>query len=128
MRHKFLLAVALGAVVCLAIGIIWTIRLDVPSPAPWWYGKKAVVRVEVWEPGKDMATLGMTMPKGPLDAMYALGLKGTIALDRNRHVELNRVWKRLQRLPEGEKLKIEEEGATVTIWIEVPDRRPVVGG
>ena len=128
MRNKFLLAVILGAVVCLAIGIFWTVRLDVPSPAPWWYGKKAVVRVEVWEAGKDMATLAMTMPKGPLDAMYVFGLKGTIDLDRNRRLDLNRVWKQLQRLPRGEKIKVEEEGATITMWIEVPDRVPSAGG
>jgi hypothetical protein len=120
MRSKGLLWVILGALACLAIGIIWTIRLDVPSPTPWWYGKRAVVRVEVWEQGKDMATVAMTLPKGPLDAMYALGLKGTINLDHGQGIGLKKIWKPLQRLPRGEKLKFEQEGATFTIWIEVP--------
>jgi hypothetical protein len=128
MRRKYLVAIVLGALVCLVIGIIWTVRLDVPSPQPWWYGKKAVVRLEVWEPGKDMATLAMTMPKSTLDAMYALGLKGEIHLDHGRDIELKGVWKRLQRLPRGEKLTIEEEGARVTLWIEVPDAAPASGG
>ena len=128
MRLKYLAAIVLGALACLAIGIIWTARLDVPSPQPWWYGKKAVVRVEVWEPGRDMATFAMTMPKSTLDAMYALGLKGSINLDHGRDVELKGVWKRLQRLPRGEKLTIEEEGATVTFWIEVPEAAPASGG
>ena len=128
MRWRFLLAMALGALVCLAIGVIWTNRLDVPSPQPWWYGKKAVVRVEVWEPGKDMATFAMTMPKGPLDAMYALGLKGSIDLDHRRQIELKGVWKRLQRLPRGEKLTIEQEDGTVTMWIEAQDGERTPGG
>jgi len=120
MAKRFWIAVAAGAVLCLAAGIIWTIRLDVPSPTPWWYGKKAVVRAEVWEPGRDMATFAMTMPKGPLDAFYALGLKGSIDLDDGREIELNRVWKRLQRLPRGEKLTFEEDGASIYLWIEAP--------
>ena len=118
MSRKFWLAIVVGALVCLAIGIIWTIRLDVPSPEPWWYGKKVVVRVEVWEPGKDMATFAMTMPKGTLDAMYALGLKGDIEIDHGREIKLKGIWKRLQRLPRGEKLTLEQNGATATMWIE----------
>lgn len=127
MRGKFWLAIVLGALVCLAIGVIWTIRLDVPSPQPWWYGKKVVVRVEVWEPGKDLATFAMTIPKGPLDAMYALGLKGSINIDHERDIELKGVWKRLQRLPRGEKLKVDEEGATVLMWIEEPNAAQTPG-
>jgi hypothetical protein len=128
MRWKPLLAIVLGALACLAIGIIWTIRLDVPSPQPWWYGKKAVVHLEVWEPGKDMATFAMTLPKGPLDVMYALGLKGSIDIDHGRDIELKGVWKRLQRLPRGEKLTFEEDGATATMWIEAPDGQRAPGG
>jgi hypothetical protein len=128
MGRKFWLAIVLGALVCLAIGVIWTIRLDVPSPQPWWYGKKVVVRVEVWEPGKDMATFAMTMPKGTLDAMYALGLKGDIEIDHGREIELKGIWKRLQRLPRGEKLTLEQNGATATIWIEEPNGERTPGG
>ena len=119
--RKFWIAIAIGALVCLALGIIWTVRLDVPSPPPWWYGKNAVLRFEVWEPGKDMATLAGTIPKGPLDAMYAFGLKAEVDLDHNHKVELKRVWKQLQRLPKGEKLSYEEEGARVDLWIDVKD-------
>lgn len=124
MGRKFWLAIVLGALLCLTIGIIWTVRLDVPSPQPWWYGKKTVVRLEVWEPGKEMATFAMTMPKGTLDAMYALGLKGSIDLDHGRDLQLKGVWKRLQRLPRGEKLTLEENGATLTMWIEEKEGAP----
>jgi len=117
--RKFWIAMAIGAVLCLAIGIIWTVRLDVPSPPPWWYGKNAVVRFEVWEPGKDMATVAGTIPKGPLDAAYAFGFKADVSLDDNHRVELKRVWRKLQRLPKGEKLTYEEEGARIDLWIDV---------
>jgi len=128
MKRKGWLIVASAALACLAIGILWTIRLDVPSPKAWWYGKKTVVRVEVWEPGKDMATFAMTMPKGTLDAMYALGLKAVIETDHDRQVELNRIWKQLQRLPQGQKLRYEEDDATVTIWIEPAKTDANAGG
>jgi len=124
MRWKPLVVIALGALICLGIGIIWTNRLDVPSPQPWWYGKKAVVHLEVWEPGKDMATFAMTMPKGPLDAMYALGLKGSIEINDGHVIELKGIWRRLQRLPRGEKLTIEQDGATATMWIETREQTP----
>lgn len=128
MSKKFWIAMAAGALICLALGIFWTIRLDVPSPTPWWYGKKAVVRVEVWEAGKDMATFAMTMPKGPLDAMYALGLKGEVDLDSGRDLELKNIWKQLQRLPRGEKLKFEQDGDSVFMWIDVEGAKPAAGG
>jgi len=124
MRWKPLVVIALGALICLGIGIIWTNRLDVPSPQPWWYGKKAVVHLEVREPGKDMATFAMTMPKGPLDAMYALGLKGSIDINDGHVIELKGIWRKLQRLPRGEKLTIEQDGATATMWIETREQTP----
>ncbi|MGH7680486.1 MAG: hypothetical protein ACRENN_00695 [Candidatus Eiseniibacteriota bacterium] len=117
--RNFWIAIAIGAVLCLAIGILWTVRLDVPSPTPWWYGKNAVVRFEVWEPGKDIATVAGTIPKGPLDAMYAIGLKAEVELDSHHKVELKRIWKELQRLPKGEKISYEEDGARFDLWIEV---------
>ena len=91
-------------------------------------GKKVVVRLEVWEPGKDMATFAMTMPKAPLDAMYVLGLKGNIEIDHGREIELKGIWKRLQRLPRGEKLTLEQNGGTVTMWIEEPNGERTRGG
>ena len=118
MRRNVFLLLGLLLLVCLAIGAIWTARLDIPSPKPWWYGKPVVVRVEVWEPGHDMATFAMSMPKGTMDAMYAMCLKGDIELDHGRSIELRRIWKQLQRLPKGEKLKLVEDDATVYFSIE----------
>lgn len=117
MARKFWLGVGLLLLICLAIGIYWTKRLDIPNPRPWWYGKDAVVRMEVWEPGKDMATFAMTMPKKTLDTMYALGVKSTIEVE-GRHIQLRSIWKDLQRLPKGEKLRFTEEGSVMVMWIE----------
>ena len=117
MVRKFWLGVGLLVLVCLAIGLYWTARLDIPNPRPWWYGKDAVVRVEVWEPGRDMATFAMTMPKKTLDTMYALGVKSNIDVD-GRDVNLRSIWKDLQRLPKSEKLRFTEDDAVVVIWIE----------
>lgn len=118
MARKFWLGVALLLLICVAIGIYWTSRLDIPNPKPWWYGKDAVVRMEVWEPGKDMATFAMTMPKKTLDTMYGLGLKSVIHVD-GRDVQLRSIWKDLQRLPRGEKLRFTEDEAVMVMWIEV---------
>ena len=118
MQRKFWIALALGLLVCLGIGFYWTARLDIPSPKPWWYGKNAVVRVEVWEPGKDMATFAMTMPKKTLDTMHALGLKSTIGLDSGHSLKIQDVWGQIQRLPQGQRLHISERDADVYIWIE----------
>jgi hypothetical protein len=115
--RKFWLGFGLLLLVCIAIGIYWTSRLDIPHPKPWWYGKDVVVRMEVWEPGKDMATFAMTIPKKTLDAMYGLGLKSTINVD-GRDIQLRSIWKDLQRLPRGEKLRFPEGGAVMVIWIE----------
>ena len=116
-RNIFLLLGAL-LLLCLAIGMIWTARLDIPSPKPWWYGKPVIVRIEVWEPGNEMATFAMSMPKWSLDAMYALRLKGEIELNDDRKVDLRGIWKQLQRLPKGQKLKITDREATVYFSIE----------
>ena len=118
MQRKFWIALALGLLVCLGIGFYWTARLDIPSPRPWWYGKDAVVRVEVWEPGKDMATFAMTMPKKTLDTMHALGLKSTIGLDSGHTLKIQDLWGRIQRLPRGQRLHISEHDADLYIWIE----------
>ena len=117
MSRKFWLGVGLLLLVCVLFGVYWTWRLDIPSPRPWWYGKDAVVRVEVWEPGKDMATFAMTMPKKTLDTMFGLGLKSAIEVE-GRKVDLRSFWKDLQRLPKGEKLRFAEEGSIMVVWIE----------
>jgi hypothetical protein len=118
MQRKFWIALALGLLVCLGIGYYWTARLDIPSPKPWWYGKDTVVRVEVWEPGKDMATFAMTMPKKTLDTMHALSLKSTIELDSGHTLKIHDLWAQIQRLPYGQRLHISEHDADVYIWIE----------
>ena len=48
-----------------------------------------MVRVEVWEPGKDMATVGMSLPKKALDFMHVLGLKSEVALDSGYKINVN---------------------------------------
>jgi hypothetical protein len=101
MNRKFWIALALGLLVCIGIGYWWTARLDIPSPKPWWYGKDAVVRVEVWEPGKDMASVAMTMPKKALDYMHAFSLKSRVALGHDHYFDMNEIWGRIQRLPKG---------------------------
>ena len=118
MRRNIFVLLGGLLLVCLAIGMIWTARLDIPSPKPWWYGKPVVVRIEVWEPGNEMATFAMSMPKWSLDAMYALRLKGEIELNDDRKVDLRGIWKQLQRLPKGQKLKITDREATVYFSIE----------
>ena len=117
MSRKFWLGVGLLLLVCVLIGVYWTWRLDIPSPRPWWYGKDAVVRVEVWEPGKDMATFAMTMPKKTLDTMFGLGLKSSIEVE-GRKIDLRSFWRDLQRLPKGEKLRFTEDGSLMVVWIE----------
>ena len=117
MGRNFLAVVAVVLLIGLGIGIFVTARLDIPKPTPWWFGKKTVVRAEVWEPGKDMATFAMTIPKETLDALYVFGMKSKIDMDGHT-IALNRVWKDLQRLPRGEKLRFEESGATLSMWIE----------
>jgi hypothetical protein len=73
----------------------------------------------------------MRIPKGLMDTMVALGTDAQIQVEGegasvgildtkiSRSIHLRDVWKDLQRLPEGQKLKFEEEGATVYVWIEV---------
>jgi hypothetical protein len=128
MLRKGWLVVILGALACLAAGVIWTARLDVPSPQPWWYGKHPVVRIEVWEPGHTMATVGMTLPKDPLDTMYALGLKADISIHDDCGLDLRNVWHDLQRLPQGKKLELREDGTTTFVWIDVKDGCERAGG
>ena len=110
--------IAALVVVSLAIGVFWTLRLAPPSPAPWWWGKDPNVHVEVWEPGKDMATVAMTMPKKTVDAMFAFGLKTSVSAGKYK-VYLGEVRSKVERLPRGEKLKIEQDGATIYVWLDV---------
>src|SRR6185295_13407744 len=76
------------------------------------------VRVEVWEPGKDMASVAMTMPKKALDYMHAFSLKSRVALGHNHYFDMNEIWGRIQRLPTGEKLHIHDFEGHLSGWIE----------
>jgi hypothetical protein len=118
MKRSFWIALALGLLVCLGIGYWWTARIDLPNPKPWWYGKNAVVRVQVWEPRKDMATVSMTMPKKAVDWAHALNVKSDVEIGSDRHFNINDVWGQVQRLPKGEKLHIHDREADVYVWIE----------
>jgi len=122
-RRQTALGLSLFFLACLAIGIIWTMRTEPPIAHPWWRGKDAKVRVEVWEPGKDMATVGMTLPKRTVDTMVGLGMKAKIEVG-NYDVDLRHYWKQVQALPAGERLKIEDQGATIYVWIETADVKP----
>jgi hypothetical protein len=131
-RTKTTLVVVAFAAFCLALGYLWSIRVGLPltGTKPWWYGKDAHVRVQVVEEGHDLATVSMRLPKGMMDTLVALGTDAKIELDPNqtvvgltnskgsREIHLRDVWKDLQRLPKGEKLTVQEDGATLTMWIE----------
>jgi hypothetical protein len=120
MSRRSTILVAVLAFVCLAIGIVWTMRLNPPYPAPWWWRKNAEIHVEVYEPGNDMATVAMTLPKTTFDNMLALGLPATIEAHGHK-VHLNEIRGRLERLPRGEKIKIQDEDATIYLWIDVKE-------
>ena len=131
-RGKNLLVVAAFAAFCLALGYWWSIQIGLPltGQKPWWYGRDAHVRIQVVEEGHDMATVSMRLPKGMMDTMVALGTDAKISIEpgntvvgftnqkSTREIKLRDIWKDIQRLPKGEKLTVQEEGATLTIWIE----------
>lgn len=131
-RTKTTLVVVAFAAFCLALGYWWSIRVGLPltGTKPWWYGKDAHVRVQVIEEGHDMASVSMRLPKGMIDTLVALGTDAKIEIDQKdtvvgitnskglREIHLRDVWKDLQRLPKGEKLTVQEDGATLTMWIE----------
>ena len=123
MARRSTIWIAALVVVSLAVGIFWTLRLAPPSPTPWWWGKNPNVHVEVWEAGKDMATVAMTMPKRVLDTMFALGLPADVSAD-GHEVHLSSIWRRLERLPRGEKLTFKEDEATIYVWLEVGSKAP----
>lgn len=122
-RKQTILGLAVLFLACLAIGVIWTLRTEPPSQNPWWAGKEAKVRMEVWEPGKDMATFGMTLPKKTVDGMVALGLKAVVQVG-HYDVDFRKHWRAVQALPPGEKYKLSENDADIYIWIETPDVKP----
>ena len=131
-RRRTIVIVLAFAAFCLALGYWWTIQVGLPltGQKPWWYGKNAHVRIQVIEEGHDMATVSMRLPKSMMDTMVALGTDAKITMDEDqtvvgftkmtssREIKLRDIWKDLQRLPKGEKLKVQDGSATLTIWIE----------
>ena len=131
-RARTVVIVIAFAAFCLALGYWWSVQIGLPlnGQKPWWYGKEAHVRIQVLEEGHDMATVSMRLPKGVMDTMVALGTDAKISIDKDntvvgftnhkssREIKLRDIWKDIQRLPKGEKLTVEEDGATLTIWIE----------
>ena len=111
--------IAALVVLSLAIGVFWTIRTAPPSPTPWWFGKNPDFHVEVWEPGKDVATVAMTMPKKTVDTMFAFGLKSSVSAGKHK-VELNSIRDQVERLPRGQKLEIrDQDSAVIYVWLDV---------
>lgn len=120
-RKQTILLVSLFALGCLAIGVIWTLRTSPPEHRAWWAGKSPRVRAEVWEPGKDMATVGMTFRKSTLDGMIGLGISPTVDVDHGKQFKFKRLWKELQALPPRKRLMMRENDATLYLWIETDD-------
>lgn len=126
MRGKAALWIGLLVVVSLAIGVLWTIRTAPPAgPKPWWWGKDPQFHVEVWEPGKQDATVAMTMPKKTVDALVGLGLKSSVSAGKYK-VTLNQVRAEVERLPRGQWITMHEEGATIYVWLDVKGSDPPV--
>ena len=126
MRSKAGLWIGLLVVVSLAIGVLWTIRTAPPAgPTPWWWGKNPDFHVEVWEPGKEDATVAMTMPKKTVDALVAFGLKSTVSTGHHK-VYLSTVRAEVERLPRGQWITMHEEGATIYVWLDVKGSDPPV--
>jgi len=120
-RKQTILGVALLFLACLAIGVVWTLRTEPPSANPWWAGKDAKVRMEVWEPGKDMATFAMTLPKSAVDGMVALGMRTVVQIG-HYDMDFRHYWREIQALPPGQRLHLAtEDGSTTYVWIETPD-------
>jgi hypothetical protein len=131
-RGKSVLLVVAFAAFCLAFGYWWSVRVGLPlnGEKPWWYGKDAHVRIQVLEEGHDMATVSMRLPKGFMDTIVALGTNAKISFDDNgntnigysshmqHEIRLRDIWKDLQKLPKGQKITIDENGAKLSIWIE----------
>lgn len=109
----------LGAFVLAAVvAVVVTKRLDYPKERPWWAGRNPVVRIQVWEEGKELPTVSMTLPKRTLDQMVALGFPPRISIDGKDDFRIQNVWHDLQRLPRGQKLRFTDGEATAYFWIE----------
>jgi len=125
MPRKAGLWILILAVVSLAIGVLYTIRTAPPSPAPWWWGKNPDFHVEVWEPGKEDATAAMTVPKKTVDALVAVGLKYSVTAGHQK-VDLGEVRAQVERLPKGQWVMMQDNEATIYVWLDTKDSSPPV--
>ena len=123
MRSRTGLWLTILAVVCLAIGVVFTLRTLPPTPTPWWWGKNPDFHVEVWEPGKEDATVAMTMPKKTVDALVAFVLKSSVSAGHHK-VYLSDVRSQVERLPRCEWLTMHDSEATIYVWIDTKDGPP----
>jgi hypothetical protein len=120
MPRKAGLWLTLLAVVSLAIGVVYTMRTAPPSPTPWWWGKNADFLVEVWEAGKEDATVAMTTPKKTVDALVAFGLKCSVSAGKHK-VYLSEVRAQVEKLPKGQWVTMHDNEATIYVWLDTKD-------
>jgi hypothetical protein len=50
--------------------------------------------------------------------MHVLGLKSEVALDSGYKINVNELWGKIQRLPQGQRLHLSEREADLYVWIE----------
>jgi hypothetical protein len=105
----------------LAISVLYTKRLDLPSGRPWWAGRDPVVHLQVWEDDQELPTISMTIPKRTLDNVVGLGVRSALVFHDDSKIELQKIWHDLQRLPRGQKLSFEDDGGRMLIWIDLPE-------
>lgn len=124
-RKQTILALSLFAVGCLTIGTLWTVWVDVPLSVAAKTPKSAKLRIEVWEPGRDMATVSMSLPKRPIDTMLAFGISPKIDIDDvGRRFELKQLVHDAQALPPGRRLVYHDREATMYVWVESAPTAP----
>ncbi|MGE5176365.1 MAG: hypothetical protein ACM3JJ_08320 [Hyphomicrobiales bacterium] len=127
-RKKTILAVSLFAAVCLGIGILWTVWIDGPLRAAAKTPAQAKLHIEVWEPGKDMATVSMTVPKRHFDTMIAFGLDPKIVVDHLGEIKMKDLVRQVDALPPGKRLEVDDRGGRMYVWVDLGDSTHLAGG
>lgn len=118
-RKHTVLAVSLFGAACLALGTLWTLWVDEPLRIVAKTPSDARLRVEVWEDGHDMATVSMSVPKRPLDAMFAFGFDPKVHVAcHGETMDLRELVRAAQLLPPGKRLTYRDREGTMYVWIE----------
>lgn len=117
-RKKTIIAVSLFVAGCLAVGTLWTLWVDVPLRVAAKTPRSAKLRIEVWEPGHDMATVSMSLPKRPIDTMLAFGFDPKVSIDDRGAFKLKQLIRDAQALPPGKRLEYHDRDATMFVWID----------